>query len=484
LKSWEKGEMIVLGQDQWEQRVMAQARADGWWHNGSTVVAAVSGGPDSMALLHLLTVMAKLEPFIIVVAHANHQFRGAESIAEAAMVRQTALEWNIPFETAELGVPAYIAETGMNAQSAAREKRYQFLKEVAHQNAAKYLLLGHHAGDQAETLLMRVIRGTGPSGLAGIPIRRKEEQLELFRPLLRITKYELLEYCKRNGVPYAVDSSNVDRHYFRNTVRLDLIPLLEKYNPKLQASLVRLADLAAADDDYLEAEALKAFRTIVTPYGAGFRVERRGFCSLHLALQRRLIKLILNCSANPRQIVDYHHIEEMLAAVADNYLTVNRIDLGDGWVLKREYEEVYVGPSEVEPAVFSYLVNKTTMQVSIVETGGLFRLDRVTEMTSDKPSNPFEACFDEELIHYPLCIRSRIPGDILHPHGLKGTKKVQDMFVDAKVPRSRRDLQPLLVDGEGHVLWIPGMRRSRHALVTGETRKFIRITFIEAESGE
>jgi tRNA(Ile)-lysidine synthase len=477
-----KGEMTVQPQEEWELRFMAEARADGWWHSSSSVVAAVSGGPDSMALLHLLKTMADKEPFKIVVAHVNHQFRGAESDAEAQLVGRVAKEWGFPFDTASLDLPNYIAETGMNAQSAAREKRYQFLKQVARQHSCSILLFGHHADDQAETVLMRVIRGTGPGGLAGIPKRRMEEQLELIRPLLRITKCELLEYCKRNGVPYAVDSSNVDRHYFRNAVRLDLIPMLEKYNPKLQASLVRLADMAAADDNYMEAEALKAFKDEVTPSGEGFRLERRRFRGLHVALQRRLIKLILNCSSNPRQILDFQHVEEITAAVSDERPTVIRLDIGDGWVMKREYEEVYIGPSVPESLSFTYLVGESMKEVTIEETGERFTLERLEGSIPSVSANRLVACFDEGQIHFPLQIRSRLPGDFMHPFGLNGTKKVQDMFVDAKVPRSRRDLQSLLVDGDGRVLWIPGMRHSRHAQVTSDTSMTLRITFISAEN--
>lgn len=469
-------------QEEWEPRVMAQARSDGWWHRDASVVAAVSGGPDSMALLHMLRAMSKIEPFKIVVAHVNHQFRGGESDAEAELVRHAAKEWNIPFETAALALPSYIAATGMNAQAAAREKRYEFLKQVARKHSCSVVLFGHHAGDQAETLLMRIVRGTGPSGLAGIPYRRFEEELELIRPLLRITKYELLEYCKRNEVPFAVDSSNVDRHYFRNAVRLDLIPLLESYNPKLQASLVRLADMAAADDEYMEAETLKAFKEGVAPSGQGFRVERQGFRGLHVALQRRLIKLILNCSSNPRQILDFGHVEEMIKAVSEYSPTVIQFDIGDGWLFKREYEEVYIGPSVPESSSFKYIVDKAVREVTIAETGGHFILERIEGSIRSISESRSEACFDEGELHFPLQIRSRLPGDVLHPYGLKGTKKVQDMFVDAKVPRSLRDMQPILVDGEGHLLWIPGMRRSRHALVNGDTRQTLRITFIGAEN--
>lgn len=474
--------MKVHPQEEWELRIMTQARVDGWWHSGGAVVAAVSGGPDSMALLHLLRTMSQHEPFKIVVAHVNHQFRGEESDAEAEMVKRVAHEWGMPVETAALDLPTYIANTGMNAQSAAREKRYAFLKEVARKHSCSVLLFGHHAGDQAETVLMRIIRGTGPSGLAGIPIHRIEEELELIRPLLRITKCELLKYCERNEVPYALDSSNVDRHYFRNAVRLDLIPMLEKYNPKLQASLVRLADMAAADDEYMEMETLKVFKADVTASDQGFRIERQRFRGLHVALQRRLIKLILNCSSNPRQILDFGHVEEITKVILNDYPTVNQLDIGDGWVLKREYEEIYIGPSIVESSSFAYIVDETTEEITIAQTGGRFVLERLKGSVPNQSANRLEACFDEGELRFPLYIRSRLPGDVLQPYGLNGTKKVQDMFVDAKVPRSRRDSLPLLVDGKNHVLWIPGMRRSRHALVTGDTNQTLRIKFIEAKN--
>ncbi|WP_158602444.1 tRNA lysidine(34) synthetase TilS [Cohnella endophytica] len=469
-------------QEEWKLRIMEQARTDGWWREGSAVVAAVSGGPDSMALLHLLRAMAEETPFRIVVAHANHQFRGAESDAEAELVAGAARDWGLAFESTELGMPAYIAETGMNPQSASREKRYIFLKNIALKHGCSYLITGHHADDQAETVLMRIIRGTGIGGLAGIPSHRKEDELELIRPLLRITKCELLEYCKRNGVPYAVDSSNADRHYFRNAVRMDLMPMLEQHNPRLKTSLIRLADMAAAEDDYMETETLQAFQTGVTPSGEGFRLERRWFRGLHVALQRRLIKLILNCSSNPRQMLDFPQVEEILTAIAQERPTVVQLDIGDGWVFRREYEEGYIGPAIPESIHFAYDVTESLYEVTIKETGDRVRLERLDGAVSSAKADRQEACFDFGQLKFPLRIRSRLPGDLMQPYGLNGTKKVQDMFVDAKVPRSLRDKLPLLADRDGRVLWIPGMRRSSHALVTDRTITTLRITLDATEN--
>lgn len=470
--------------EQWEREVREQARKDGWWRPAGAVVAAVSGGPDSMALLHLLKTMAEEAPFRLVAAHVNHRFRGAESDAEAELVRRVAAEWGVPCACAAIDVPAYIAETGMNAQAAAREKRYAFLTGTARQHACDTLLLAHHADDQAETVLMRILRGTGPGGLAGISRRRTEKGLELIRPLLRITKYELLEYCKRNGVPYAVDSSNADSHYFRNAVRLETMPMLEAHNPRLREALARLAEMTAADEDYMEAAAREVFDRAAKPAGDGFRLERRRFRSLHAALQRRLIKLILSCSSNPRETAQYRHVDAVVSALERESPTVVRLELGSGWELNREYEEAYIGPAVPRSLPYHYFAGEATDEIRIAETGDTIRFRLLEGAWLRKPESAHEAFFDPASLRYPLQVRSRLPGDILQPDGLNGTKKVQDMFVDAKVPGSRRDRMAHLTDGDGRLLWIPGLRRSGHALVTPDTRNTLRVELLEAGRGE
>jgi tRNA(Ile)-lysidine synthase len=465
-------------------RVMAEAEAAGWWKPEHVLVAAVSGGPDSMALLHLLRCLASERPFRLVAAHVNHRFRGAESQAEAQMVARTADEWGVPLESASIDVPAFIEETGMNTQAAAREKRYSFLHTVADTHGATHLMFGHHADDQAETVFMRVLRGTGIGGLAGIPYRRKEGNLELIRPLLRISKWELLAYCERNGVPFAVDSSNLNRHYFRNTVRLDLLPMLESYNPRLKESLIRLADMAQADDDYMEAETALALARTAVRAGQGFRLERNGFRALHLALQRRLIKLILSYSASPCHSLEFRQIEEMLQAAADDRPSATRIDIGDGWMFVREYDELYIGPKPISRIGFRYPVAEpqSAGSLQVRETGALVEFQRLEGAVTSPPDNRWEAFFDSSELEWPLVVRSREPGDRIEPSGLNGSKKVQDMFVDAKVPRSLRDVWPLLTDSTGRILWIPGLRRSRLAAVHPQTETTIRITVEPGES--
>jgi tRNA(Ile)-lysidine synthase len=456
-------------------RVLETAKAEGW-EPGPVVVAAVSGGPDSMALLHLLLQWAKRRPLRVVAAHVNHRFRGAEADAEAELVRQAARKWGAGFEAASIDVPSYIEETGLNAQIAAREKRYEFLKRTAEAHGAGQIVLGHHADDQAETVLMRILRGTGVGGLSGIPYRRKEGNLELIRPLLRITKPELLSYCERNGVPYAVDSSNLARDYFRNAVRLDAIPMLERYNPRLKESLVRLADTAAADDDYLKREAEAMLGRVAVRDGDGFRLMRRRFRGLHVALQRRLIKLILSYSSAPGHPARHRRIEDVLSAASDESRTAGRTDIGGGWVLEREYDEVYIGPPYPADAAFRHEIGDFPCTLDLGK-GRTVRFERVDGAATSPPADRREAFFDEAALRLPLVLRTRRPGDRMRPAGLNGSKKVQDMFVDAKIPRTMRDGWPLLTDASDRILWIPGLRRSSEARPGPLTKSAIRVVY-------
>lgn len=465
-------------QDELLTRIDAEAKADGWWAAGQTVVVAVSGGPDSMALLHILWRMAQAQakPQRLIAAHVNHRFRGAEAEAEAELVQQTASAWGISYEAAVIDVPRFIEETGMNAQAAARVKRYEFLRQVATRNGAQRLFLGHHADDQAETILMRVMRGTGVSGLAGIPYRRTENNLELIRPLLRITKETLIAYCERNGVPFATDSSNGHRHYFRNTVRLDIIPMLEQHNPRLKASLIRLAEMAAADDDYLETAARRQLDEVAERDGEGFRLRLSPFGGLHVALQRRLIKLILKCCADPWNSLGFRHVEDVLQAMADSRNTTARFDLGGGWTFIRTYDTAYIGPAPLERMPFSYTVSEIPCMLTLGTSGRIIQVDRWEGVCTSLPANRWEAFFDASALSLPLVVRTRRDGDRMTPRGLKGTKKVQDIFVDAKIPRADREEWPVITDATGHILWIPGISRSGMAPIGAETSEVIRMT--------
>ncbi|TVY06786.1 tRNA lysidine(34) synthetase TilS [Paenibacillus cremeus] len=444
---------------------------------GEGVVVAVSGGPDSVGLLHLLFVLSERWSWKLTVAHVNHGFRGEESVREAEMVEQLTKRLGLVFEGTHIDVPGYIEETGMNAQVAARELRYGFLLEVAERRGATRIALAHHADDQAETVLMRILRGTSPSGLAGIPLRRMEKKgVELIRPLLRINKSEIVAYCVQHELPFCTDSSNLENKYFRNKVRNEVLPYLSRYNEQLPASLGRLADLAGAENDFLDQEARAILERHVRSDDGIFIWSAKWFAGVHVALQRRLIKLILNYLASDPDGIDFHKVEEVRTALllADKN---TRWEIGQNIRLSREYDRITVHTMVLPPLPYRHSLDQNQQQLEIPETGAWLDIRVADGMLDERlkrePYDPYAARFDADELVFPLTVRSRQAGDRFAPFGLNGTKKVKDMFIDAKIPSARRERIPIVADATGRILWLPGIRRSSHALCTDHTVRSI-----------
>ncbi|MCK9859240.1 tRNA lysidine(34) synthetase TilS [Paenibacillus sp. ATY16] len=463
--------------------MMKYAATEQLWSKGDRIVAAVSGGPDSMALLHLLWLAARQEQLTIIAAHVNHGFRKEASRQEAEIVRQYAVKLGVPFEMIELDMPAYIEETGMNAQSAAREKRYAFLHEIAVKYDASSIALAHHADDQAETVLMRVIRGAGLTGLAGMAAKRKEKNVELIRPLLRMNKSDIVRYCSGQDIPYCLDGSNNERYYFRNVVRLDVIPYLSQFNPQLTHSLRRIADVAGAEDDWMELEGQRLFASLVTSSPDECKLNAGELVGLHVALQRRLIKLILNYLSKDAEIASFDAIETMRLAAAPAAPSTWRYDAGSGVRCIREYGSIrwvrVLNASGTSEDSYAFSISGDSKSAFITAGGRALHIERLKRGEAVRPAGRSEVCFDADQLDFPLTVRNRQPGDRIQVLGLNGSKKVQDMFVDEKIAPSERERYPLLVDANNRLLWIPGIRRSSHAQTGHETTDFL---FIRMEN--
>ncbi|NQX70523.1 tRNA lysidine(34) synthetase TilS [Paenibacillus alba] len=449
--------------------------------SGDVVVVAVSGGPDSVALLHVLFVLSERHGWKLIAAHVNHQFRGEESDAEALFVEELAASMGVPCEIGVINVPAYIEETSLNGQAAAREKRYEYLHQVAAKYGAKRIALAHHADDQAETMMMRILRGTGPSGLIGMPERRLEKKVELIRPFLRIYKTDIVNYCAQHEMLYCMDSSNLLRKYFRNQIRLDVMPMLKTYNEQFSESLNRLADLMQAEDDYLGREAELVFRRITTLRPGCCRLERSDFTELHLALQRRLIKLILNCLCLGMDRLDYGRIERIRELIVQHQVSNQILQVDEELYIVREYEAIQFQTAAPVPKSYSYEIGPATSELYLPEAEAKLHFSWMqvgSPETAIHFSSATDVSLDLDQLRLPLVLRSRRSGDRLEPHGLNGSKKVKDMFIDAKMPLSRRDVIPLLVDASGQILWIAGFRRSKHALVGPDTERVLHMKLV------
>lgn len=480
---------------------------------GDTVVVAVSGGPDSVALAHLLQRLAGEYALSLHVAHLNHQFRGTESEEEARFVRELAANWGLPCTVEAVDVPAYLARHRGSAEAVARHLRYTFLEQVAKEVGAARIALGHQADDQAETVLMNLLRGAGSRGLAGIPPVRGGRYI---RPLSEVRRDEILAYLKAEGLPYRLDSSNASPRYFRNRVRHELLPYLEReFAPGLRETLVRTADLLRAEDEYLEAVAAylqaalqtarRGGRTMVID---GYTYDCAALTTVPLALLRRLIRRIWADLAEEsgaaeaaggglpeRHTLTYERVEAVVA-LARNGRTGARVELPGGVTVRRRYgqlvweaaprrgqpagQEPASDPSRaVEPAAELAVPGETF----IPSTGFFFSAEEKTVAGADeatrlvaeaRAAGPLRAVLDADRIEPPLVVRRRRPGDRFWPLGAAGEKKLKEYLIDAKVPAEERKDLLLVADRRGkRPVWLVGDRPAEVVRVTPETRRVL-----------
>lgn len=452
------------------------------WSPGDVIITAVSGGPDSTILLHILNEISH-DPDLklsLVCAHVNHGFRGQESDEEAEFVRRLAEELNIPFELGVFDIPAYMKESGKGGQEAAREKRYEFLHQVADKYHAQAIALAHHSDDQAETVIMRLLRGSGPTGLSGMRMKRKEKKVELIRPLLRMNKNTLVQACDQAEIPYVIDSSNLLPKYMRNEIRMDVLPFLGQYNEQLSYSLNRLSQIMAEEDDYLQSEAGRIYRQIVSCREGETAFRAQDVAGLHLALQRRLIKLILNYLPLGTDDGNFARIEAIRKGTVQSQPTTWTLDLGGGVRCIREYDLIRFVSARAESAIphYTYVVECFPAEVSVMDTGHIVhfsRLEAGASLSEMLPEGKDEAVFDADGLEYPLTVRSRLAGDSMSVFGMNGSKKVKDIFIDEKIPPSLRSRIPLIADAAGRIVWIPGVRRSSVAAVNERTSSLLRM---------
>ncbi|AZK45525.1 tRNA lysidine(34) synthetase TilS [Paenibacillus lentus] len=466
------------------ERVRRIGEEERLWSPGDRIVVAVSGGPDSVALLYIMHAIAKRmnQGFSLICAHINHGFRPEESLKEAEFVRGLAKQLDLPFELGNLDIPSYIEQSGKSPQLAAREKRYEFLHEIARKYGAAAIALAHHADDQAETVMMRILRGSGSSGLAGMRMKRCERNVNLIRPLLRIYKAEILQACRESGIPYCIDSTNLQNKYVRNAIRLDVLPFLGQYNGQLAESLNRIAETVGEDDDYMQQVTNQVYQELVTSNGGDLAFEIGRFTSLHAALQRRLIKLILNYLPCGMEEIDFVKIERVRQGAMQSTPTTWSLDLGGGLQCVREYDTIRFIPNAAgvnDSLRYTYRVDRVPAEVAIQGLGTNLLFTQTAagqDAVSAMAHGNDRAVFDADELVYPLTVRSRQPGDTMKVLGLNGTKKVKDIFIDEKIPPSLRSRIPIVTDGLGQILWIPGIRRSSIAPVRQHTSSVVLMT--------
>jgi len=428
----------------------APAPAAGPW------IVAVSGGLDSVVLVSLLR-FAVTDPAELVVAHFDHRMR-PESAEDAEWVSGLAHGWG-------LDVRVGAAATPLRSEAEAREARYRFLEEARASVGAALIVTAHHADDQAETVLFRVLRGTGRAGLVGIPARRGH----YFRPLLGFWREELEAYARRVRLTWREDPTNVSLHYARNALRHRVLPDIETLvAPGARRALVRLAALARED----EAAWQSILPAILAPLDVvesdtSVSVDRAALAALHPAVRARILRRL----AKPLGVT----LDEAATALATEFTGSTSVrsirsrskgnglslDLGRGLTLRRELDRVWMGmPSRVPEQPDRPLVIPDAGPGS----GEAWLAGRAVPVSwggSEVAGGLDVATFDASALRFPLCVRAREDGDRIRLPG--GTKKVKKLLLEARIPRMERSAVPLVVDALGDVLWIPGVARAARA---------------------
>jgi tRNA(Ile)-lysidine synthase len=452
-----------------------------WALNGQLVVVAVSGGPDSMALLHILQQLSSALDFKLVVAHVNYGLRAADSDNDEQAVVQFANDLGIPWFCKRIEPIEWAQVRRENMHQVARQWRYQFFVEVAEREQAAYIATAHHLDDHAETVVMQMLRGTGLDGLRGVARERQMANTLLIRPFLHIEKTQLLDYATEHQLPYRVDQSNLSDVYLRNALRHHVMGELRQLFPGGNHALLRLSEIVRDELDYhqLETERLLAnnCQKVMTEKGDKYTMSRANFLSLHVALQRRLIKLLLNYLSQHSLEASFALVEQVRAAILSSTAPNFSLTLSSEIHFKRTYDMIEWQQTN------EMVANATDLQTSESSYRGRIeqRLVDIDDLTQAQLVTNDEAWFDAEQIILPLHIRTRRPGDCIQTLGMQGSKKVKKLLIDMKIPLDDREHIPLVFDATGRLLWIAGVRRSRHALVTAETQKIIQCSWQQTE---
>jgi tRNA(Ile)-lysidine synthase len=444
---------------------------------GSTVVVGVSGGPDSLALLHLLDKLKDKWNLKLVCAHVDHMFRGEQSKEEMLFVLDFCKEHNIICEAKQIDVTAYAKKHQLNSQVAGRECRYEFFKEVLDRYQSRYLALGHHGDDQIETILMRMVRGSTGEALAGIKLKRKFHNGFIIRPMLANTKGEILSYCKDQQLMPKFDPSNEKTNYTRNRFRKYVLPFLKKENPLVHERFQYFSETLLEDETYLQVLTKQHMNTVLKRKEKSVvEIDINLFKSLPLPLQRRGIQLILNYLYEhiPASLSSIH-IESLLKLLSQDHPS-GSLDYPGGLKVIKSYQTCLFTFEHDE-------INKYCFEIKIpsvvnLPNGYKISCELVRDYSVNLKGNDSLFLSYKQLVG-PLIVRTREQGDKIKLKGMNGRKKVKDIFIDEKIPLHRRNSWPIVEDGNGNILWVPGLKKSHFEAENKDEDGFVVLHYYE-----
>ncbi|OGQ60896.1 MAG: tRNA lysidine(34) synthetase TilS [Deltaproteobacteria bacterium RIFCSPLOWO2_02_FULL_53_8] len=437
---------------------------------GDTVVCAVSGGPDSMVMLRLLYAIKAEFGLKLVVAHLNHNLRGPEALRDCAFVKEAARALGLRFVSRRL-VKGELDAKGESLQDAARQRRYAFFADVARRVKAQRVATGHTLDDQAETVLFRFLKGASTAGLGGIPPKRG-----LFiRPIIDVTRAQVEAYAAANKIASVTDSSNLTDKYLRNSIRHNLIPVIESgYNPNIKETIGRAAGLMREDNAFLEAVASQAYADALTHTNANAQTFSRAKLRVNPSAILSRIFLKAHAALSIDSDAYSHDVEAFVELVSSK--RPNMLVKAAGVWITREYDGVIISSAPISrPDGFCFAL-KTPGIVKAKDAGFILKAVIMKMPPASLDAGPDIAFFDYEAVTGAIVVRPYRPGDRMRPIGMKGHKKIKDIYIDAHLPASIRPAIPLLLCNDA-VIWAAGVKRSDMFKVTRQTKRVLRVEY-------
>ena len=456
---------------------------------GAPLLVAVSGGPDSSALLLAVMALPQGERPPVMVVHFSHGLRPRAEVREAALVEALAASWNVPVIRGRAAPGKFSRPRGGSVEAAARAARHAFFSETARHHGARAVALGHTLDDQAETVLLRLARGTGLRGLGAMrewstwAAPETATPLQLFRPLLAVTRDETEAVCAEAGIVPARDSSNSSLAFARNRVRHRVLHELEHLNPEVRAALASFALTAQQDDDLLQALAGSSVEGHAARDGSAVTWPRALLTDMPGPLLVRVFQTAWEAACQPGAALSKAHLDAMAGLIASPL--VRQVRLPHGMTFSVAGGGCRLGPV---PFVEHPSGGPFLLAIPGLSQAGLWCVEvqervasSLAEGLGQPAGDPWRASLDADQVGTPLSLRSRRPGDRFHPKGMAGPKRLQDFYVDAKVPRDQRDAVPLLVGPKG-IAWVVGHRMAAWASVGPATRRVLDIAVRRTES--
>ena len=440
---------------------------------GDKIVLGLSGGPDSVCLLHILHRLKDVLDIEVYAAHLNHQIRGIEAQKDALYISKLCESMGITFFVKSINVPQYCNDNKLSLEEGARKLRYEMFFEIKESLNADKIAIAHNMNDQVETVLMRMMRGTGLQGLKGIDYKRDGV---IIRPILEIERKDIESYCEQYNLNPRIDATNLETIYTRNKIRLELIPYMkENFNSNIVESIVRMSNGLRSDNDFIESEALNKYKQVSSINGENLEINLNKYTDLHKSLKSRIVRYAIKYILGDTNFIDQKHIEEVFDLEKDNKLD-KKIVLPRGLFVYRQKDKLVFTMKEIiiEETEFTHKIPingfvKINEANVIIETEKM-TLNKYKALKKDKSSK----WFDYNKIKGEVIVRNRKPGDKIKLS--MGSKKLKQLLIDLKIPKDQRSKIPIIQDDNG-ILCVGDLRNSEEYKIDKTTKEVLKICF-------